>query len=265
VFVDVGDDYLIDVRRIEKVISKKTRAIIPVHLYGRMADMEAINNIAKHHKLSVIEDAAQAHGARFKGKNAGTFGITGCFSFYPTKNLGAYGDGGAITTDNKSVYQKLLLLRNYGWKKRYISHMRGYNSRLDELQAAILLVKLRYLDKWNARRISLASLYMKHISRRYCKVPEFDGDGSCVFHLFVIQAACRDRLKKYLEKHGVHTAIHYPAPVHLQKAFKDLGYSAGDFPVAERSAHRILSLPLYPELTDQEAVYVSKKINSFYE
>lgn len=264
VFVDVGEDYLIDVRKIEKAISRKTRVIIPVHLYGCMADMDSITAIAKQRKLSVIEDAAQAHGARLKGRNAGTWGAAGCFSFYPTKNLGAYGDGGAITTAHKRLYQKLLLLRNYGWKKRYISHVRGYNSRLDELQAAILLVKLRHLGTWNARRNYLASLYIKHISPQCLSLPKPHGAGERVFHLFVIKSASRDRLRKYLKEHGVYTAVQYPLPVHLQKAFKDLGYKRGDFPVAERNAQQIISLPLYPELTDREVLYVSRKINEFY-
>ncbi|HBH60781.1 MAG TPA: erythromycin biosynthesis sensory transduction protein eryC1 [Nitrospiraceae bacterium] len=270
-FVDIDPDtYNIDTNKLRElvVIEKKRRgnklkALIPVHLYGQSADMEPVLAIAREFNLTVIEDACQAHGAEYKGKRVGSFGDYACFSFYPSKNLGAYGDGGMITTKTPEQAHTLKMLRNYGQEKRYYHTIKGFNSRLDELQAAILLTKMKYLDTWNTRRRDIADSYNQHIINKAITKPVEVSYGKHVFHLYVIRHPERDRLQAYLQNNDVQTVIHYPLPIHLQEAYKDLGYSQGDFPVAEKVAEEILSLPIFPQLRDKEAETVAELINSF--
>lgn len=253
--------YQIDIAQIEKKITKKTKAILPVHLYGAPCDIVGIKKIARKHKLFLIEDSAQAHGSTVKEKKMGTFGDIAVFSFYPGKNLGAYGDAGALATSSKEIYEKLLKLRNYGQTKKYFHEEIGYNSRLDEIQAAILSAKLMYLDKWNKKRNQIASLYKKKL--RYSTFQKIKESYESCYHLFVIESKRRDELQKYLNKRGVHTLIHYPIPIHLQPCFAYLGYKKGDFPVAERLALEVLSLPMYSELTQKEVEYACEQVNQF--
>jgi len=263
-FVDVGEDYLIDLDKIELAITERTKAIIPVHLYGMPCQMDVINRIAKKYNLVVIEDAAQAHGSVFKGKKAGSLGDLGCFSFYPTKNLGAYGDAGLITTNNARLFKKLLRLRDYGRSSRDRFDTQGINSRLDEIQAACLNVKLKYLELWNKRRRKLALLYNKLLDPSHCILPR-DGDGKISnYHLYVIRVKKRNQLKEYLRENGIETFIYYPIPAHLQKAFRSLNYRKGDFFITERNSRQILSLPLYPELSECGVEYTADKINRFF-
>ncbi|MDD5528281.1 MAG: DegT/DnrJ/EryC1/StrS family aminotransferase [Patescibacteria group bacterium] len=276
VLVDIGEeDGLIDCGRIEEKITPRTKAIIPVHLYGQAADMEAIKKIAAKHNLKIIEDCAQATGATFGKNKVGTIGDCGAFSFYPTKNLGAYGDGGAVVTDDRSIYEKLLSLRNYGringnvnglGAARVFSSLEGYNhqssglnSRLDELQAAILSAKLPYLGKWNARRREIARYYQKNL-KTVARLKENDY-GQAVYHLFVVKCSRRDELAEYLKKNSVGTLIHYSLPMNKQEALN--GRQAGKFTVSEKFSKEILSLPLYPEMTDEEVEHVIKMINNF--
>jgi dTDP-4-amino-4,6-dideoxygalactose transaminase len=255
--------YNIDVSKIEKGISKKTKAIVLVHLFGQVADMGPVLKIAKQHKLLIIEDCAQAHGAQWNGEKVGAIGDVGCFSFYPTKPLGAYGDGGMVVTNNFEIYKKILFLRMYGESRRYQSQILGHNSRLDELQAAILRVKLKYLDRWNCARKLEAKRYIRCLSKiKEIKLPEKKIDH--VYHLFVIQAAFRDELKTYLEKQGIISGVHYPLPIHLVKSFSFLGYKKGDFPVAEKFCQQALSLPIYPDMTTKDVSKIFKGIKNFY-
>ncbi|OGG14321.1 hypothetical protein A2773_03410 [Candidatus Gottesmanbacteria bacterium RIFCSPHIGHO2_01_FULL_39_10] len=259
--------YNLDPLKIEKVISKKTKAIIPVHLYGQPADLSSIIAIGKKYKIPVIEDCAQAHGAEFLGKKVGSIGDIGCFSFYPTKNLGAFGDGGMVVTNNKEIYEKVKLYRMYGEKERYKSILSGRNSRLDELQAAILLAKLKYLDKWNKRRKEISKKYNFQFSifNFQFRKPYESVYARHIYHLYVIRTKRRDELKKYLEKHGIGTAIHYPVPIHLVPSFKYLGYKKGDFPESERASEEVLSLPIYPELRDEEVDKIAGAIVKFFQ
>jgi len=259
VFVDIEEKtYNIDVSRIEKSITKKTKAILPVHLYGHPVDMDPIMEIAKRYNLKVIEDCAQAHGALYKGKKVGSFGDTSCFSFYPTKNLGAFGDAGMAITNSEETRERLLLLRDYGRKGRYEHVLRGYNSRLDTLQAAILKVKLKHLDEWDEKRRKNAHLYTKLFKQNKLDVMcPYEADyAKHVYHLYPVRVKNRKEVMKKLTEKGIRTLIHYPIPIHLQEAYKDLGYKKGDFPVSERCCEEILSLPMYPELTEEEIGYV---------
>ena len=262
VFVDIDDKtMLMDTCKIEDKITSRTKAIVPVHLYGQPVDMSALLVIAKKHGLKVIEDCAQAHGAQIDNRMVGSFGDASAFSFYPTKNLGAYGDGGMVITNNPSVQEKAKLLRNYGFKKRYETVIHGVNSRLDELHATVLRVKLKYLDERNGERIEIANRYntaLSNIIRPYKK-----DNVKHVHHLYVIRSDRRDALMDYLKDNGVLTVIHYPIPIHLQKAYKSLGYKKGDFPVAEQVASEIISLPLFIGLTEQEQNQVISLINQF--
>jgi dTDP-4-amino-4,6-dideoxygalactose transaminase len=263
VFVDIDEKtYNIDVSKIEKAITKKTKAILPVHLYGHPADIDPIMKIAKKHNLKVIEDCAQAHGALYKNKKVGSFGDTACFSFYPTKNLGAFGDGGMIITNSEELKNKLLLLRDYGRKDRYEYVIKGYNSRLDTLQAAILRVKLRHLDEWNEKRRKNAELYTKLFKEEKISIVlPYEADyAKHVYHLYTVRIKNRNKIMEVLPEKGVHTLIHYPIPIHLQEAYRGLGYKKGDFPVAEECCEQILSLPMYPELREDEIEYVVKAI-----
>ena len=262
VFVDIDEEtYNIDVNKIRKAITKKTKAIIPVHLYGQPADMEAILEVAKEYKLKVIEDAAQAHGAEYRGKKVGSFGITGCFSFYPTKNLGALGDAGMVVTNNKKTYKNLLILRNCGRKTHYEHIIKGYNSRLDSIQAAILRIKLSRLDKWNQLRRKNAHLYSSLLKGVDGVItPYEDKNGFHVYHLYAVRVKNRDRVIKILNEQGIKVLIHYPMPLHLQPAYKDLGYKRGDFPVGEKVAREIISLPMHPHLKETQIKYIADTI-----
>ncbi len=242
--------YNIDPKLIEASITPRTKAIIAVHLYGQAADMDTINAIARKFGLKVIEDAAQAHGARYKGKRVGALGDAAGFSFYPGKNLGAIGDGGAVTTNDPKLADRLNMLRNYGSREKYHNKIKGVNSRLDELQAAFLRVKLAKLDKWNALRKSVAAEYSDNLPASNVVVPHVPEWADPVWHLFVIRHEGRDQLQKLLGDEGIGTMIHYPIPPHLQGAYADLGYSEGDFPIAERIHREVLSLPMGPHLTN---------------
>jgi dTDP-4-amino-4,6-dideoxygalactose transaminase len=263
VLVDCDPDtYLIDVAALEQAITPRTRAIIPVHLYGQMAPMEHINAFAAKHGLIVIEDACQAHGARYKGQGAGTLGAAAAFSFYPGKNLGAFGDGGAVTTDNEELYNKLLALRNYGSPQKYQHPVFGTNSRLDGVQAAVLLVKLRYIEEWNRARARAADRYIKNLAGTSgIKLPVSAEHSTHVYHLFVVQVPDRrDEILKAMAEKQIYCGIHYPIPLHLQEAYAYLGYQADDFPVAEAAAQRILSLPMFPEITDSQVDRVCEEL-----
>lgn len=262
-FVDIDDYFLMDTDRLESVITDRTKAIVPVHLYGQMANMEAILAVARKHNVPVVEDAAQAHGAALNGKRAGSWGALGCFSFYPTKNLGCYGDGGAVTTDDDRLYERLLMLRNYGQEKRYYHTIKGINSRLDELQAAVLRVKLAHLDEWNEKRRQIAAWYDEELGD-VCDCPRQKPNARHVYHLYVVRATDRDGLRAGLEKDGITTLMHYPVPVHLQKAYEGLGYAPGDLPVTEATAAKILSLPMHPAVTRGGVRYVGEKIRTYF-
>jgi len=264
VLVDVDPyTYTLDVTAIERAMTSRTRAIIPVHLYGHPAHMDPIRQLADRHGLVVIEDACQTHGARYKGKHVGSLGHAAAFSFYPGKNLGAYGDGGMVVTNDRKVSKRLEMLRNYGQKEKYKHLCRGYNRRLDTIQAAILRVKLKYLDKWNAARRWNANLYQKHLEGSGVVVPGQAGGAEAVWHLYVVRTEQRDALKDHLLSKGISAGIHYPVPIHLQPAYQDLGYKRGDFPVTEAYADRILSLPMYAELTSRQIEFVAQNICQF--
>jgi dTDP-4-amino-4,6-dideoxygalactose transaminase len=259
VFVDCDPKtYLIDVNALEEAISPKTRAIIPVHLYGQVADMDTINAIAGHYNLTVVEDACQAHGARYKHHRAGTFGKAAAFSFYPGKNLGAFGDAGAITTNDERIYQNLLALRNYGSTRKYYHPTFGINSRLDEIQAAILNVKLQFLEQWNEARVRGVERYRRNLeSNPSIVLPVATDDSTHVYHLFVIQVeGDRDSVIEKMAEVKIQCGIHYPVPLHMQRAYAYLGYKEGDFPHAEAIAKRIISLPLFPGIADEQIDHI---------
>jgi UDP-N-acetyl-3-dehydro-alpha-D-glucosamine 3-aminotranferase len=230
----------------------RVKAVLPVHLYGLPADMASLLKIAQEHHLRVVEDAAQAIGAEYRGRRVGGLGDVGCFSFYPTKNLGAFGDGGLATTRDPDVGEHILRLRVYGGRDRYVHEELGFNSRLDEIQAAILRVKLRFLAEWNARRRAIAVRYRKGLADLPVGLPTESPDALHVYHQFTIRVPDRDTMQRRLAELGVRTTVYYPVPLHLQPMYRDLGYRAGDFPEAERAAREVLSLPIYPELTDAQ-------------
>lgn len=261
VLVDVDlRTYNIDPTDLRKKITKKTKAIIPVHLYGLMADMNEILAIAKEHGLQVLEDAAQAHGAELDGKRAGSFGDAAGFSFYPGKNLGALGDGGAITTNSDSFAEKLQTLRNYGAKKKYHHTEKGVNSRLDELQAAFLNEKLPLLEKWTQERQSIADLYHESFAGLSVSLPETPVGYRHSWHLYVIRTPKRGQLQKSLSEAGIDTLIHYPVPVHFQDAYREMGHNPGDFPASEKAASEVLSLPLWVGMPAAEAAERIRKV-----
>lgn len=262
-FVDIKEDFTIDETKIGSLINKKTKAILPVHLYGQPCNMNAISKIAKAHNLRIIEDCAQAAGASIKNKRVGTFGDISCFSFYPTKNLGAYGDAGMILTSNKNLADKCRMFRIYGMKEKYYANFEGYNSRMDEVQAAILNVKSKYLNQWNKKRQRIARYYLNNIKNPKIVLPSVKEIDEHAFHLFVIKTNKRQGLIKYLTKLNIGYGIHYQYPIHLQKAYKFLGYSKKDLPITERFANEVLSLPIFPELTKQELKYIIEAINCF--
>lgn len=264
VFVDVRDDYNIDPDLLESAITLRTRAILAVHLTGRPADMSPILAVAHKHGLSVIEDAAQAVGAKYYEQRVGTFGVAGCFSFHPLKNLNACGDGGAITTNDEDIYTYLLKARNHGLRSRDECEFWSVNSRLDSLQAAILRVKLKHLDTWTEARRGHAKFYREHLAD-VVDVPQEMTNEYAVYQTFVVKTERRDDLQCYLKERGVDTKVHYPIPIHLQEAAHSLGYKEGDFQVAERQSRCILSLPIYPELSYEQIEHVVSSIRSFYE
>jgi dTDP-4-amino-4,6-dideoxygalactose transaminase len=252
----------LDVARLEDAITSRTKAIIPVHLYGQPADMDPILDIARWRRLVVIEDACQAHGARYKGRRVGSLGHAAAFSFYPSKNLGACGDAGMVVTNDNEVARSLQMLRNYGQGKKYHHAMRGYNRRLDNLQAALLRIKLKYLDTWNDTRRHRADSYRRLLSDAVLTpAPAYYSEP--VWHLYVIQLSDRDGLQAYLGERGIDTGIHYPIPIHLQPAYRDRGYRRGDFPVTERTADSILSLPMYAELPPSAIGKVASAVCAF--
>ncbi len=264
IFADINpQSYTIDPKKIEKVLTAKSKAIIPVHLYGQAADMSEIIKIAKKFNLVIIEDACQAQGTTYKGKPV-PVSDCGAFSFFPGKNLGAYGDGGLVATDDRNIYEKLLYLRNDGSKIKYEHNMLGIKSRLDTFQAAILEVKLAYLKKWNTNRKKNAKLYSTLLKNLPLKQIPGESLAGHVFHLYVIETQKRNELQKFLLKRGIETLIHYPIPIHLQKPFRDLGYKEGDFPITEEKSHHILSLPMYPELTEKQIRYIASSIRDFF-
>lgn len=285
VFSDVDQDtFNIDARQLHNVITPRTKAIIPVHMYGQPADMDELRMTADKYGLLIIEDACQAFGASYKGQKAGSMGNAGCFSFFPSKNLGAYGDGGLITTNDNRIASEAASLRVHGSARgrtqgtpvshianalsgdlgfdtsRYYNSRIGYNSRLDELQAAILLVKLKYIDQWNETRREIAHFYNEHLRDTSLILPKLPENAQGVFHLYVVQSENRNELLRILKDKGISTGIHYPIPLHLQKAYEGLGYHPGDFPVTERLSECILSIPIYPELTAAQMEYIAKTL-----
>ncbi len=264
VLVDIDPTtFTIDPEQVEAVLTKHSRAIVPVHLYGLTADMSPLQAIASAHGLTVIEDCAQAHGAEYHGKKAGSMGCCGAFSFYPTKNLGAYGDAGMVVTDDPDLADRVRSLRQYGWKERNLSEEIGVNSRLDEMQAAVLRVKLKYLDQWNARRIELADRYTKLLTGLNIQLPAVPAGYKHIFHQYVIRTSNRDALRQYLKEHQIETLIHYPVPIHLQPAYKAFGHGEGSFPHSERICREVLSLPLYPDMRDDMPEQVAGVVKSW--
>ena len=266
VFVDIDPEtYTMSPEGLEEQLkksSKKPKVVIPVHLYGQPADMGPILEIARKYNLKVIEDACQAHGAEYKGKKVGSLGDVGCFSFYPTKNLGAYGDGGMATTNNSEIASTLNMLRNYGEEKKYVNKIKGFNSRLDEIQAAVLRVKLKKLDQWNDMRRKNADIYNSSLKNGIITPVEKEYSKH-VFHLYVIRTQNGYEMKEWLKNKGILSSIHYPFPVHFQDAYKDLCYNKNDFPVAEKYSLEILSLPIFPELKEEQVAYVCEAVNKF--
>lgn len=263
VFVETDEFYNIDTDKIEEKITDKTKAILVVHLYGQVANMKEIKEIADKHNLYLVEDCAQSHGANFNSKITGTWGDIGCFSFYPTKNLGAFGDSGAIVTDNEELHEKVKMLRNYGSKIKYHNEILGVNSRLDEIQAALLLVKLSHYNEIRKERATIAERYLNGIMNEKIILPQIRNGAEHVWHLFVVQTKNRDAFQKYLLDNGIHTQIHYPIPPHLSQAYRYLGYKEGDFPITESYANTIISLPLYEGMTDEEINYVVSTTNRY--
>jgi|TARA_B100001964_G_scaffold176350_1_gene194233 dTDP-4-amino-4,6-dideoxygalactose transaminase len=266
VLVDMDPDtYLIDTCAIETAITSHTKAICPVHLYGRACDMDAIINIANKHSLSVVEDVAQAPGASWSNKRAGTFGDFGCFSFYPSKNLGAYGDAGAMSMNSEAMHNKIASLRNFGSERKYHYPEIGINSRMDSIHAAVLNVKLRYLDNWNKKRWDIAKKYCELLAplaaNNLVKLPHLATPIEHVFHLFVIEVYNRDAVKEKMALNGISCGVHYPVPFYLESGYRDLGYSEGTFPNNENACKNILSLPIFPELSDDQIEYVATNLS----
>ncbi|MEI7998925.1 MAG: DegT/DnrJ/EryC1/StrS family aminotransferase [Candidatus Omnitrophota bacterium] len=262
VFVDVEKDtYNIDPKAIEKAITKKTKAIIPVHIYGQPANMDEIIAIARKHGIKVVEDAAQAHGSRYKGKRIGSLGDVACFSFYPTKSLGAWGDAGMIVTNDKAIYEKALMLRDYGRKGRYEHKIKGTNSRLDTLQAVVLNAKLKYLDEWNQMRAQSAAYYAELFkSLKDVVAPVTQAERTHVYQTYAVQVPNRDKVMESMKAKGIGVLIHYPISLHLQEAYADLGYKKGSFPIAEAIADHIISLPMFPHISKEQIEGVVKAL-----
>jgi len=267
IFVDIeSETYSMKTSDVEQKVTERTKVVLPVHLYGHPVDMDPLLEIAEENNLHVLEDACQAHGAEYKGRKVSSLGDCACFSFYPSKNLGAYGDGGIVLTNEKEMAEKIRMLRDYGQKEKYEHAFIGYNSRLDEMQAAILRVKLKYLDKWIDERRRNAKEYSNMLSEMDDVTPPNERSyAKHVYYLYVIRIKHRDNVQKWLSSKGISTGIHYPTPVHLQEAYKHLGLREGDFPVVEECSRQILSLPMFPELTEDEIQYVCQSIAEFVE
>ncbi|NJO03064.1 MAG: DegT/DnrJ/EryC1/StrS family aminotransferase [Bacteroidia bacterium] len=264
VFVDcLPDTWEIDPKAVETAITPRTKAVIGVHLYGQPFDVEAIQALAQYHGLFLIEDAAQAHGAWYRGKKVGALSDMACFSFYPSKNLGTYGEGGAVSTHSEAYAQQIRLLRNYGSAEKYYYEQIGFNYRMGNLEAAVLQVKLKYLDQWNLRRQTIAQMYRAGINHPDIRWQMPTGGGHSVYYVFVVTTSDRARLMEYLQHHGVFPGIHYPVPCHQQQAFAYLGYRPGELPNSEYLAAHCLSLPMYPELSDDEVLYIIDIINQY--
>lgn len=262
-FIEPDEFYNLDADKIEEAITENTKAILAVHIYGQAANIRKIKEIADKYRLYLVEDCAQSHGSKYDGQLTGTFGDVGCFSFFPTKNLGAFGDAGAIVTDNQEIADRVRMLRNYGSKVKYFNEIEGVNSRLDEIQAAILSVKLNHLGELTEDRIRIAERYLSTIKNSKIILPQKLEKADHVYHLFVIQCAEREELQKYLLDRGIKTQIHYPIPPHLAECYSRLGYSNGDLPITEKYSNEILSLPLYNGMTNEEVDYVTRIVNAF--
>jgi dTDP-4-amino-4,6-dideoxygalactose transaminase len=261
VFVDIDPQTAnLDPALIEPAITERTKAILPVHLYGRPADMDRVLQIARKHSLAVLEDACQAHGARYRGRRVGSIGHAAAFSFYPSKNLSAYGEGGALTTNDAGIAELARALRNHGQSGPYTHARIGYNYRMEGFQGAVLRVKLKRLEQWNARRKEIAALYRSILQGAKAEIPPDDPRDERVYHLFVVYVDRRDQVRAELETRGVHTAVHYPRPVHLQPAFAPLGFGPGSFPHAERACERALSMPFFPEMADEQVRYAAERL-----
>lgn len=263
IFVEPDEFYNLDAAKIESAVTEKTKAIMVVHLYGQAARMDKICAVAEKYNLKLIEDCAQSHGAKFNGKVTGTFGNAGCFSFYPTKNLGAFGDGGAVVTDDAELAKTLKMLRNYGSEIKYHNKLEGVNSRLDEIQAALIRVKLSHLDELNIERQKIAEKYLNGIKNSRLILPSICAGADHVYHQFVVRTEKRDEFKNYLEDNGIKTVIHYPIPPHLAECYSRLGYKRGDFPITEKFADEVLSLPMFNGMTDEEINFVIEVCNGY--
>lgn len=262
VFVDPDEFFNMDMDKVEEKITSKTKAILVTHLYGQASNMGKIIEICKKHNLKLVEDCAQSHGAQFDGKMTGSFGV-GCFSFYPSKNLGAFGDGGAIATNDDELAQKIKVLRNYGSEKRYYNQVVGYNSRLDEIQAGFLRVKLSHLNELTEERKRIAKRYINEIKNPLIELPKVREKSTHIWHLFVIKCKNRDKLQQYLSEHGIGTVIHYPIPPHMSEAYKYLGIEKGQLPTTEKYAETVLSIPMYNGMKDEEIEYVIDILNKY--
>lgn len=263
IFVEPDEFYNLDASKIEEKITDKTKAILVVHLYGQAANMGKIKEISDSHNLFLVEDCAQSHGACYAGRMTGSWGDIGCFSYYPTKNIGAFGDAGSIVTDNKELYEKVRMLRNYGSKIKYQNEILGVNSRLDEIQAALLLVKLSHYQELREERATIAIKYLNGIQNQNITLPTLQANAEHVWHLFVVSTPARDSFQSYLADHGIGTQVHYPIPPHLSKAYSYLGHTKGSFPITEHYSDTIISLPLFEGMTDDEIEYVIEIVNSY--
>jgi dTDP-4-amino-4,6-dideoxygalactose transaminase len=265
VYVDIDDTtFNLDPKLVEKAITPRTKAILPVHLYGQACDLDPLLEICRKHNLALVEDAAQAHGAKYKGKKVGTFGEISCFSFYPTKNVGACGEGGALVTNNDAFAARAKSLREHGATVRYYHDEVGYNYRMEGIQGAVLGVKLKYLEKWNSERRRVVMRYHELLADTPLRLPAEASYGESIYHLYTVRHPRRDELKKHLENHKIGSALHYPLPLHLQKCYASLGYKAGDFPIAEQATRECLVLPIYPELTEEQIQRVASVIKQFF-
>ena len=265
VFVDIEDaTFNLDPKQVRRAITSRTKALLPVHLYGHPVDLDPLKDICREHELPLVEDAAQAHGATYKGKVVGTFGTMSCFSFYPGKNLGAYGEGGALVTNDAALAARARSLREHGSTKRYYHDEIGYNYRMEGIQGAVLGVKLKHLDEWTRQRRRVALRYHELLADTPLQLPKEAAYAESAWHLYVVRHPNRDELKKHLDANHVGCALHYPLPLHLQKAYAHLGHKPGDFPVAEKAAQQCLSLPIYPELTDAQIQRVAEEIKIFF-
>lgn len=263
VIVEPDEYHQIDVDRLEEAITDKTKAILVVHLYGEAAKMDTVVDICTKHNLKLVEDCAQSHGATYNGQMTGTFGDVGCFSFYPSKNVGAFGDGGAIVTNDEEICKKIKMLRNYGSEVRYYFKEVGVNSRLDELQAGLLRVRLSHVAELEAERVKIADRYTAEIKNPLFTLPKNREGATCVWHQYVLRCKTRDDLKDYLDKNGIATIIHYPIPPHLSECYRDYGWKKGDFPITEQLADEVLSIPIYTGMTDEEQKYVIDVLNAY--